>query len=130
MTFSGVSTCSLSPSPWRRWMILSKPIRQPVEGSTDSRGVDRGCGGNAPRNHPSNVPAAASLVGVGGHPNGVAVGGREGATSSPPNGHNWGPASWWAGSLSRAVTGKAIPTGCFLISPCVFEEVGAKRFHN
>ena len=43
------------PVPWRRWMILSKPIRQPVEGSTDSRGVDHGCGGNAPRDHPSNV---------------------------------------------------------------------------
>ena len=39
----------------RRWMILSKPIRQPVGGSTDSRGVDHGCGGNAPRDHPSNV---------------------------------------------------------------------------
>ena len=43
------------PVPWRRWMILSKPIRQPVRGSTDSRGVDRGCGGNAPRDHSSNV---------------------------------------------------------------------------
>ena len=43
------------PVPWRKWMILSKPIRQPVEGSTDSRGVDRRCGGNAPRDHPSDV---------------------------------------------------------------------------
>ena len=43
------------PVPWRKWMILSKPIRQPVEGSTDSRGVDRRCGGNAPRDHPSEV---------------------------------------------------------------------------
>ena len=43
------------PVPWRKWVILSKPIRQPVEGSTDSRGVDRRCGGNAPRDHPSEV---------------------------------------------------------------------------
>ena len=27
-------------------------------------------------------------------------------------------------------TWKLDPTGCFLISPCVFGEVGAKRFHN
>ena len=43
------------PVPWRRWMILSKPIRQPVEGSADRKGVDHGSGGNAPRDHPSDV---------------------------------------------------------------------------
>ena len=36
-------------------MILSKPIRQPVEGSADRKGVDHGSGGNAPRDHPSDV---------------------------------------------------------------------------
>ena len=40
---------------WRKRMILSKPIRQPVEGSTGNGGVDRRCGGNAPRDHPSSV---------------------------------------------------------------------------
>ena len=43
------------PVPWRRWMILDKPMRRPVGGSTDSRGVGHGCGGNAPRDRPSNV---------------------------------------------------------------------------
>ena len=43
------------PVPWRRWMILFKPIRQPVEGSADRKGVDHGSGGNAPRDHPSDV---------------------------------------------------------------------------
>ena len=43
------------PVPWRRWMILSKPRRQPVEGSADRKGVDHGSGGNAPRDHPSDV---------------------------------------------------------------------------
>ena len=34
--------------------------------------------------------------------------------------HNW----------STCLIGGDMYTGCFLISPCVFEEVGAKRFHN
>jgi len=36
-------------------MIVSKPLRQIVGGSTDRRGVGHGCGGNASRDHPSSV---------------------------------------------------------------------------
>ena len=43
------------PAPWRRRMILSEPMCRPVNKSTDSRGVGHGCGGNAPRDRPSNV---------------------------------------------------------------------------
>ena len=35
------------------------------------------------------------------------------------------PISWMC-NKQTAVS----PTGCFSISPCVFGEVGAKRFHN
>ena len=52
--FEGFRVFSV-PVPWQRWIILFKPIRQLVKGSADRKGVDHGSGGNAPRDHPSNV---------------------------------------------------------------------------
>ena len=52
--FEGFHVFSV-PVPWQRWIILFKPIRQLVKGSADRKRVDHGSGGNAPRDHPSNV---------------------------------------------------------------------------
>ena len=118
------------PVPWRKWMILSKPIRQPVEGSTDSRGVDRRCGGNAPRDHPSNVRLERvwlalavirmgwlSAVGKVQHLHRRMV--RTGVLSS-----------WWTGSLSGAVTRKAIPNAKAATPFLVVERVYGQFWHR